>query len=424
MPEDFAHITSVSVGRHWVFGFWLALTVSSALGGWFFGRSQFVEKIIPPGQAIRVPFPHRSEAAAAVDSPKDQWTVRVKGATPADFPRLLEEWKTIFPQSEEGIEGESGNALRWLLAKWFVDDREGFVRAVTAEDFKWPDQAALVIIRFNPEMISALRQIRTEMSGEGSRQREVRAELIRSICNGYSIESCLITAKLWAIEINGGRDEETFKSLAERAAAIDPNKSEAALESLPEAARAFFAAEVVKRLPPEDARRRLALLDQLTAAQWDRYLGESLGKNGADYADAIFKLPARTTSEAQPHFMGAWAKNDPDAAGQWFSQLPEDEAFGPAALGLFEEWASFEPSAALAWAESLASGPFRQAIALSVTNVLAESNPRQAWRWAASITDPEPRAMAYDSINSTHRDGAPAEFNKEREAAIQAAGME
>jgi hypothetical protein len=83
-----------------------------------------------------------------------------------------------------------------------------------------------------------------------------------------------------------------------------------------------------------------------------------------------------------------------------------------------------DTSAALAWAESLASGPFRQAVAFSVTNVLAENNPGEAWRWAASITDPAARAMAYDAINSAHRDGAPAEFNREREAATRAAQME
>ena len=399
------------------------MTVASAVGGWFFGRSQFVERI-PPGEETRVPLSRRSEAVADVDSPKGQWTMRVKAATPADFPRLLEEWKTLFPDTRDGIESEQENSLRWLLAQWLVNDREGFVKAVTDKDFKSPHQAALVIARLNPEMIAALRQFRTEMSGDGSRQREFGSGLIRSICYNYSIESCLSAAKLWAADLNGGRDEETFKSLAERSAAIDRDKTEAALDALPEVARAAFAAEIVKRLPPEDAGRRLALLGQLTSAQWDRYLGESLGKHGADYADAIFKLPASTTSEAQPHFMDAWVKTDPDTAIQWFSNLPQDEAFGPAAVGLFEGWASLDSSAALAWAESLASGPFRQAVALSATNTLAENNPGKAWRWAASITDPEARAMAYDAINSAHRDGAPAEFIKEREAATRAAGME
>jgi hypothetical protein len=105
----------VLVGHHWIFACWLALTAVSAVGGWFFGRCQFVEKI-PPGQETRTPLPRRSDAVVAVDSPKRQWTMRVKAATPADFPRLLEEWKTLFPDTRDGIESQQENSLRWLLA--------------------------------------------------------------------------------------------------------------------------------------------------------------------------------------------------------------------------------------------------------------------------------------------------------------------
>ena len=41
----------------------------------------------------------------------------------------------------------------------------------------------------------------------------------------------------------------------ERSAAVDCDKAEAALDGLPEVARAAFAAAIVKRLPPEDADR-------------------------------------------------------------------------------------------------------------------------------------------------------------------------
>jgi hypothetical protein len=420
--EAFLYTVSVLVGRHWIFAFWLTL-VASVLGGWHFGRSQFVVKN-PPGEVTRTPLSRFSKSAFAADSPKNQWARRVKNATTANFPRLLEEWKTLFPETNDGIHGPQENALRWLLAQWLMKDREGFVKAVTDKEFKSKHQAALVIARLNPEMIDALRQFRTEMSGDGSRQREVESDLIRSICGCYSAESCLRTAKLWIAEPNGGGDDEIFKRLAERSAAIDPDKAEAALSSLPEAARAAFAAEIVKRLPPEDVARRIALLSQLTPLQWDRDLGESLGEQGADYADAIFKLPGATTSEAQPHFMAAWVENDPGAALHWFSSLPEDDAFGPAASGLIGTWASFDQSSALAWAESLVNGPFRQAVSPYVASVLAEEKPREAWRWAASITDHEARAEAYEEISSSHRDGAPAEFNKERLAALRAAGRE
>jgi hypothetical protein len=423
ISEAFGHIAPVSVARHWIFACWLALTVAAAVGGWFSGRSWIVvEK--PPAEETMSPLSRRNEAVLAVDSPKGQWTRRVKQAAPADFPGLLEEWKSLFPDVRDGIESQQENSLRWLLAQWLVNDRVGFVKAVSDKDFKSPHQAALVIARLNPEMIDALRLLRPEMDGDASWQRDAGANLISHICNSYSAESCLNTAKLRAADGNAGRDGEIFKSLAERSAAMDPDKAEAALDSLPVAARGVFAAEIVKQLPPEDVGRRLALLDRLTPAQWDRDLGQSLGKHGADYADAIFKLPAGTASEAHESFMAEWVANDPQAALHWFASLPENEAHGPAALGFFDGWASFDSSAAIAWAESLANGPVRQAIASSVTMWLAENSPREAWRWAASIADPEARAVAYEEINRIHSDGAPAEFNKEWQAAIRAAGME
>ena len=422
-PETLPKLAVVLKAGHWICACWLALTVAATVGGWNIGRSQFVVKK-PPGEETKAHLPRLNKSVVAVDSPQGQWAMRVKKATPAEFPRLLEEWKNLFSESENGAEGQSERALRWLLALWFTQDREGFVITVFNKDFKWSDQVALAIVRLNPEMISALRQLNIGMGGGDSRQREVRAEMIRSICYGYSVESCLSAAKLWAAELNGKRDDETFKSLAERSAAIDPDKVEAALDSLPESARAAFAAELVKRLPPEEPERRLALLGHLTPAQWDRNLGESLGKQGADFADAFFNLPATTTSEAQALFMIAWVDSDPEAAIKYFSALPQNDAMGPAAVGFYEGWAYLDSAAALAWAETLANGPVRQAVAPEVVEELAEHSPGEAWRWAASIADLEVRAMAYDTIASVHPLDAPEEFNKAKEMAARAAGFE
>lgn len=422
ISEACFYIVSVLIGRYWIFAFWLAL-VASVLGGWHFGRSQFVVKS-PPEEETRTPLSRRNKSSLAVDSPKNQWVTRVKNASIADFPPLLEEWKNLFPETNDGIRGPQEKALRWLLAQWLVKDREGFLKAVTDKEFKSPHQAALVIARLNPDLITALRQLLPETGGDGSSRREVGADLIRSLCDCYSVESCLITAKLWTAERNGGLDDGILESLAERSAVIDPDKAEAALDSLPEVARAVFAEEIVKQLPPENFGRRLALLGHLAPEQWDSYLGRSLGEQGADFADVIFSLPETTASETQGSFMAAWAENDPEAALDYFSSLPQNESLGSAALGLFEGWASFDQSSALDWAESLAKGSLRQAVSPYVARVLAEENPREAWRWAASITDHKARAEAYEEINSGRREGAPAEFNKERLAALRAAGRE
>lgn len=421
----FAQITTVFVltGRPWIFACWLALTAASAVGGWHFGRSVSTEAMAREREA-RPSRDHTAKPAFSEESPQKQWARRVKSAAPADFPGLLDEWKALFPDVSDGVESQQENSLRWLLAQWLVKDHEGFLKVVTDKDFKSPHQAALVIARLSPDLISALRQLFPETGGDDSPHRKAGSDFIRGVCDCYSAESCIDTARRWAAERKGGSDDEIFKCLARRSAAMDSDKAEAALDSLPESARAVFAAEIVKMLPPEEVGRRLDLLGRLAPEQWDEDLGESLGKQGADFADAIFNLPASTTSAAQESFMAAWVEDDPDAALQWLCTLPQNEDFRPAALGFFEGWASFDLHAAIAWADLLPEGSFRRAVAPSVTRWLAENSPREAWRWAASIADPGARAEAYDEISRIHGDGAPAEFNNERQAAKRAAGRE
>lgn len=674
ISEDFVHIASVRNGRHWIFACWLALMVAAAVGGWFFGLSQFVgEK--PPAEEMMSPLSRRNEAFLAVDSPKGQWTRRVKEATPANFPRLLEEWETLFPETEDGLEGQPEHALVWLLAQWLVNDREGLVKLVSDDGFDWPHHAAQVVARLNPElavdllgksaalganqffvrelaselaknqpafylkldpdgtkdftpgdsmwnnhwessirslskddpvaaanawkkrklennddqvlnallpafeawkesdppikdwvdqiedqdirnlaqharlmalarkdphaalsalystplqknnglrneapgevlaqlarqdfpaamrllketsplfglpdvvsissedfsdpfaetppptstpsgpppnpfialapytgntpednwmrsvivreaagnlpenpveMIAALHQLRTQIGGDSPWQRKIEAELIRIACSKHSTDYCLATAGLWAAELGGGRDDKTFQSLSARIVATDPDRAEDALDSLPEVARASFAAEIIKRLPPEETGRRLKLLDRLTPAQWDEKLGASLGKHAADYADAIAALPGATTENAREAFMEKWVQNDPEAAIRWFDTLPMDDAAGPAALGLFKGWVDYDKPAAVTWAEALPAGPARQAVALDVVREITKNSPREAWRWAASITDPKVRAWAYNTISSD-RDDEPEAFRKEHNAVLRAAGMD
>lgn len=670
LSADFVQTFTVLFERRRVFAAWLALTMGSAVGGWFFGRSQF----LPPsasGPQTRTSKSRRTEPVLAADSPKGQWTQQVKKATPADFPRLLEEWRNLFPETEDGIQGQPEHALRWLFAQWLVHDREGFVKATADPEFYSSYQAAQVIVQIKPELaaellrgreskaldkyftdfltselasqrpalylslnpdgivdftpgdhmanddwetairnlsktdpeaaanawrkrklennassllnallpaleawmaddpplkewvsqiddpeirdlanharlmvlskkdpraalaelyssrlqpnndlrtnapgevltqlakqdlpsalrllketeegffsrfktnwqplppqeelaenpfgnmgpwgrssndsnddldienngvrdtilgnaadllpsepgelIAALHKLRTEMGNiDEEWQRRVEAGLIRVKLSQAPVETCLATAKLWAGEMNGEPDDKTFQSLAARAAKTDPDKAEAALDSLPEAARASFAAEIVKALPPEETERRLALLGQFTPTQWDKELGESLGKHAADYADSIATLPGATTSRAREEFMKEWALNDPEAAAQWFAALPQDAAAGPAALGLFNGWRDFDKSAAITWAESLPAGPARQAVALDVVRALADRSPGEAWRWAATITDPKIRAWAYNTLSVTRKDG-PEAFRKEHEAVLRTAGME
>ncbi len=682
--EDLIQIAKVLYERRWIFAAWLAFTMGSAVGGWFFGRSQFLPSRAPEQETRTRKF-QRTESLFAADSPKGQWTERVKKASPADFPRLMEEWRTLFPETEDGLEGQPEHALRWLYAQWLLHDQEGFVKAASDPGFYSSYQSVEVIVQIKPElaaellrgiesdpldkhftdglasnlasqqpaiylslnpdgtadftpgdnmsnddwetaifslaktdpvaaangwkkvklenndstvlnallpafeawraedpslkdwvsqienlelrnlaqharlialarkdahaalaelysthlqhnydlrtnapgeiltqlakqdlpaalrllketsplfalprnepfssnsggadvdpfaeppdesaapppasepapsgpppnpfiaaassndtpednwmrdvllrdaseylpkdpdeMFAALHQLRTEMGGESDWQRQVEAELIRYACASFPVESCLAAAKLWAAELNGALDDKTFQSLAARAAATDPEKAAAALEELPAAVRASFVAEIIQQLPPDQQERRASLLAQLTPVQWDKELGESLGKNATDYAEVIAALPGATTTGAREAFMEKWVQNDPEAATHWFDSLPQDDAAGPAALGLFNGWAEFDKPAAVAWAESLPDGPAHKAVALDVVRALGVRSPGDAWRWAATITDPKIRAWAYNTISVDH-DDEPEAFKQEHAAALRAAGME
>lgn len=634
------------------------------------GRHQVVMKN-PHGEKQRIAS-IRSESTRPTNTTKRQWSERVKHAAPGDFPRLLEEWSDLFPESEDGNDVQRDNALHWLFSEWLVQDPDGFTEMVTSEDFNWSHGAAPVIVQLNPDLalrllnssehstsrdfyrdflidnvaealakahpllylelnpdgtrdftpddrrasdawqsaiaalaqsdpvaavnawqkgkmennvrqvfksllqvlaawkdddssikiwvnqienaelrelaqharlmtlakkdahaalaelytthllpnndlsdnalqevliqltqqdfpsairllkeisplfalpdeypfadpfapapvppptgsppnpfialapymgntpddnwmrdvilteaskhlpenphqlIAALHQLRSQMGGDNPWQRKIEAELLRKASGKFDIESSITLTRMWNNELGGIRDDETYQSLTSKIAACDPDEAEAVLESLPESARAAFAAEIVKNLPPEDAGRRIRLLEQLTPAQWDEDLGKSLGEHPADFADAIAALPGTTTSGGRKAFMEKWIETDPDAATRWFSSLPNDDAAGPAAVGLFEGWSSYDKSSAVAWAESLPESPARQAVALDVVLAIAEGNPGDAWRWAASITNPREKAQAHNVI-SVSRDDEPAEFKKEHKAALHAAGME
>ncbi len=658
---------------------WLVILVASAAGGWYFGRGLAILN------QTTAPLPQESqqnESVLTADSPMGRWTARVKQAAPEDFPHLLEEWATLFPETDADIQGQPEQALRWLYAHWLIQDQKGFLSHLMEGKFNWTSSAAEILAQLKPdlsadllsegkldeylasglasrlaaqhpllylplnpdgtknllppsshmasddwenaiknlatsdplaaanawkkrklennydqvieallpafenwrkedppikdwlngiedpemrnlaqharlmalarknphaalselysthllvslsrhdapreilsqltqqdlpaalrllketsplfaandesssgfdpappanaldpfadapepkpsppaptgpppnpfttlsqradntpednwvrsdilhvaaehlpknpdEMFARLHQLRSEMGGENPWLHKIEAELIRNASYDYDFpfNACLEVAKRWAAELKGGRDDQTFKSLAARAAASAPDKAEAALESLPESARASFAAEIVKQIPPDQTERRLALLKQLTPAQWDKELGASLGEVASQYADVITALPGAVTSGAREAFMKKWVQTNPETATKWFATLPQDDAAGPAAVGLFIGWVDYDKSAAVDWAKALPNGSARQAIALEVVRALGISHPAEAWRWAASITDPKIRAWAYNTI-SGYRNDEPEAFRKEHQAALQAAGMD
>ena len=275
------------------------------------------------------------------------------------------------------------------------------------------------------QLFGALHQLSEAMGGGDSTwQRGVEVALIRLKSEHWSGDTCVAAAGLWASEMNGAQDDLTFKQLAARAAHVNPEQTSAALDQLPEAARATFAGEIIKQLPASEPEQRIALLGYLTAEQWDDEFGKSLGGKAEDYAEAIAALPVATTVGAQQCFMEQWGEQDPEAAAQWLESLPDYAASPPAVKGLASAWASYDESAASAWVETLPAGPVRDGAAAGLANSISRCQPEEAWHWAASIADPRMRLDALSNINFHWGSKVPDDFRADLTESMRAAGFE
>lgn len=287
-------------------------------------------------------------------------------------------------------------------------------------------QAAVENLPDDPtELFGALHQLRVDVgSGDSTWQRGIEAGLIRLKSEQWSGDACVAAAGLWAAEMNGAEDDLTFKQLAARAAHVNPEQALAALDQLPEAARASFAGEIIKQLPASDPEQRVALLGNLTENQWDDDLGKSLGGKAEDYGEAIAALPVASTLGAQQSFMEQWGEQDPETAAQWLESLPDYAASPPAVKGLASAWASYDESAAVAWVETLPAGPARDGAAAGLANSISRCQPDEGWRWAASIADPQTRWGAFFDVNFHWGSKAPDDFRAALTEARRAAGFE
>jgi hypothetical protein len=178
----------------------------------------------------------------------------------------------------------------------------------------------------------------------------------------------------------------------------------------------------MKQSQTSDVARNTALLAELTPAQWDEKLGETLGRNAAAYAEVIASLPVATTLEARQSFMEKWGDSDPEAAAVWLESLPDDAAAKPAARGLIRSWAAFDPEAAISWASTLPSGPTRDAAASSLSSSLVRRFPDVAWQWAGSVSDPAARNAAIVELDYRWGYDAPEKYRAALDEARRASG--
>ena len=136
---------------------WLVVVAACATGGWFFGLQTRGSGTAAASAAdTRSGLSRRAAPTFATGSPQGSWMTAVKKAQPADFPKLLDEWPTAFPEGDNYLEGRPACALRWLLGMWLAKDPAGFLKVVTDPDFNYSYWAAQVLVRLMPGKAVAL----------------------------------------------------------------------------------------------------------------------------------------------------------------------------------------------------------------------------------------------------------------------------
>ena len=273
-------------------------------------------------------------------------------------------------------------------------------------------------------LIAAIRKLSGEMSAsDPSWKLGVEAYLIRLKSRYWSFDECMASAGAWAAESNAMPDDSTLRELASRAAKEDPQQALAALERFPEQAQWFFAGEIIKQLPSSESAQRINLLSYLPAEQWNRELGEALGRNAEDYAEVIASLPTEVDSDVQKSFTRQWGKQDPEAAAEWLKSLPDDAAAVAATAGLASAWIRYDGDAATTWAASLPAGHARDTAADNICYWLSMKDSQEAWHWADAITDPKTRAGAYQKVAIYWKNKAPEAFRAAHDKARQDVGQ-
>ena len=93
-----------------------------------------------------------------------------------------------------------------------------------------------------------------------------------------------------------------------------------------------------------------------------------------------------------------WGKEDPEAAAQWVSNIPEGGIRIPAIRGLVWAWAKTEPGNASGWVAALPPGDARDQGALALTQTISRELPYEAWEWAMSISSPHVQSQGLAQI--------------------------
>jgi len=134
----------------------------------------------------------------------------------------------------------------------------------------------------------------------------------------------------------------------------------------------------------------------LTVAEQTRAINSLMGTmadtdpKGA--ADMLGRLLAATPKDQDGNLSGAasnlvstWGRDDPEAAGNWSTALPDGNMKNNAISNLASNWAREDFAAAGQWVDTMPDGKARDSGVSSMVNATANRDPATAFAWAATL---------------------------------------
>jgi len=260
---------------------------------------------------------------------------------------------------------ERSGIFKQVMRRWAeLEPRKAFDYLNSLAEGEIKSQAmtevAKIVARTDPEYLASV--------AESMQANRARRELVQELTKAWS-EKDARTALSWAQQLPEDQSKQDALAIIRFAWAAQ-NPAEAASQ--------------LSELPPGDSRKSLLTA---IAERW----GSSNPKAAMEWV--------RTLSEpeqalAMPCVIGAWAEQDPFAAGAFVAGLPPDETQKQAALSVISSWANRDPEQAAAWVLQFPQASTREQGLREVVNGWTRMDSDAARMWVQQLPAGDTRDAA------------------------------
>jgi hypothetical protein len=260
-------------------------------------------------------------------------------------------------------------ARNTLLRRWANLDGPGALQYVSGMDegeakIQAMSTVAGVLVNSNPQLLAQQASI---LSGSRSDR-----ELVQDLANSWA-QSDVQSALAWANQLPDGIVKNDALSII-RFQLAKQNPQAASVE--------------INQLPAGDTRN--SLISNL-AAQW----GLANPQDAINWANT---LPENEKKLAMSNLIGAWAQNDPLAAGTFAAQMPSGEAQNQATMSVVESWTAKDPKAAADWVLQFSDTELQEQGIREIIRSWAATDAASAEKWAEALPEGTTRDSALENF--------------------------